>query len=207
MANVFQLFYSGLYYMYNGVLSCMLVAREWSKYSTHRKALRVSNPTGAQRSSYFLSVPYKYGIPLLVCSSLLQWLVSQSVFLIRTLNFDPTSTGTLASQSNRVGFSPIGIIAAYALTGLMFLVLLLLAFGMRFPSGNKGMPLVATCSAAISASCHRPPADYDAWQLPVQWGVTPSGAEGGEPLGGKVGHCSFTTATDVSRPIEGRAYC
>lgn len=189
--------------MYNSVLSCMLVALEWSNYSIHKKSLRVSNPTGAQRGSYFLTVPYRYGIPLLGVSSLLQWLVSQSIFLIQTVNYDPTRTNTVASGSNRIGFSPIGIIAAYGLTWLAFLTLILLAFVKVYPQGDKAMPMVSTCSAAISASCHRPPGDYDAWQLPVLWGVTPG--RGGK-YDKEVGHCSFTTARDVSRPVEGRLY-
>lgn len=203
LANVFQLFFSGLYYLYNGVISCMVVADEWAKYSTHRKALRVSYPVGAQRSSYFLSLPYKYGIPLLATSSLLQWLISQSVFLIRTMNFDPTQTNTIANESDRVGFSPIGIIASFVLTLLMFVVLMLLSFVMIFPNGESSMPMTSTCSAAISAACHRPPADYDAWQLPVQWGVIPK-EEGDAKL--MIGHCSFTTSHDVMTPIEGNVY-
>ena len=188
--------------MYNSVLSCMLVALEWSKYSTQRKSLRVSNPTGAQRSSYFLTIPYRYGIPLLGTSSLLQWLVSQSIFLIRTTNYDPTGTNTVTSESNRIGFAPIGIVAAYGLTWLMFFALLLLAFLKVYPQGDKAMPVVSTCSAAISASCHRDPGDVSAHFLEVQWGVTP----GKYRVDKEIGHCSFTTARDVTRPVEGRLY-
>ena len=202
MANIFQVFFSLLYYMTNSLISCMLVAHEWSNYSTRKKGLRVSNPTGAQRSSYFLTVPYRYGIPLLATSSLLQWLVSQSVYLIRTINFDPTETNTIMSQSNRIGFSVIGIIATYGLTWLLFLTLFFLAFFRTFPQAENAMPIVSTSSAAISASCHPPPGDFDAWQLPVQWGVT----SGKDRESEKVGHCSFTTAVDVSRPIERRIY-
>ena len=203
LANVFQVLFSCLYYMYNSVLSCMLVAFEWSRYSVKRKSLRVSNPTGAQRSSYFLTIPYRYGIPLLSASSLLQWLVSQSIFLIRTTNYDPTGTGIVVSESNRIGFSPIGIIASYGLTWLMFFTLLVLAFAKKYPQGDKAMPIVSTCSAAISASCHRPPSDYDAWLLPVQWGVTPALEGRGNK---EIGHCSFTTAREVARPVEGMLY-
>ena len=203
MANVFQLLFSGLYYMYNSVISCMLITLEWSRYSTKRKSLRTSNPTGAQRSSYFLTIPYRYGVPLLGVSSLLQWLVSQSIFLIRTINYDPTGTNTVVSQSNRIGFSPIGIVASYSLTWLMFFTLLLLAFLKVYPQGDKAMPMASTCSAAISAACHRPPGDFDSHLLEVQWGVTP---EAYRRVGKEIGHCSFTSARDVSRPVEGRLY-
>jgi hypothetical protein len=57
----------------------------------------------------------------------------------------------------------------------------------------KGMPLVSTCSAAISAACHRPARDVDAHLLPVQWGVIPSEGE-------EAPRCSFTTYRDVQPP-------
>ena len=46
-----------------------------------RKTLRVSAPEGIQRSSYFVSMPWKYGIPLISSMSVLHWLISQSVFV------------------------------------------------------------------------------------------------------------------------------
>jgi hypothetical protein len=36
---------------------------------------------------------------------------------------------------------------------------------------DGGLPLNATCSAVISAACHRPVEDEDAHLLPVKWGV------------------------------------
>lgn len=70
----------------------MLMAEEWSGYVHERKPLRVSNPSGSQRSTYRLQLPYRYGIPLLVLSGLLHWPVSQSLLIARvTLN---TRAGT-----------------------------------------------------------------------------------------------------------------
>ena len=46
-----------------------------------RKTLRVSAPEGIQRSSYFVSMPWRYGIPLISAMSILHWLASQSVFV------------------------------------------------------------------------------------------------------------------------------
>lgn len=46
-----------------------------------RKTLRVSAPEGIQRSSYFVSMPWKYGIPLISAMSVLHWLISQSIFV------------------------------------------------------------------------------------------------------------------------------
>jgi hypothetical protein len=59
----------------------------------HRKGLRVSeNPRGAQRSTYFLQLPYRYAIPLLIVSSAMHWMVSQSLFLVTVLRYQPGGT-------------------------------------------------------------------------------------------------------------------
>jgi hypothetical protein len=52
-----------------------------------RKTLRVSAPVGIQRSSYFVSMPLRYGIPLIATMSLLHWLVSQSLFVVATISY------------------------------------------------------------------------------------------------------------------------
>lgn len=62
------------------------------------------------------------------------------------------------------------------------------------------MPMASTCSAAISAACHPPPGDIEAYLLPVEWG------EVSWDEVNQVGHCSFTTLEDVKRPTEGRCY-
>ena len=61
------------------------------------------------------------------------------------------------------------------------------------------MPLAASCSAIISANCHRPEMDINSHLLPVLWGVT-----GDEMHGEQV--CSFTTYRDVTRPVMGEHY-
>lgn len=67
-----------------------------------------------------------------------------------------------------------------------------------------GTPLASTCSAAISAACHRPSRDAQAHMFQVQWGVV------SEHPGTHVGHCAFTTAKDVTgdnnRPESDRFY-
>ena len=198
----------------------MLVAAEWSRYALRRKPLRVSTPRGPQRSSYFLSVPYRYGIPLMTASGVLQWLVSQSVFLVRTLIFPPTSpttvpTAAAVSQSNRVGYSPIAIIFSFSLTALLVIALLFIALRNAYPEGEDSMPLAGTCSAAISAACHGPLAFVGnggqregevegKWArtqhhlLPVQWGVLASEE-------GRVGHCGFSSG-EIGKVKEGKVY-
>jgi len=77
------------------------------------------------------------------------------------------------------------------------LMVFLIALGARRYSGE--MPLVSTCSAAISALCHPPEEDAEVAHFPVMWGVVGQDDKG-------VGHCSFTTAVDVKQPTVGYMY-
>lgn len=61
------------------------------------------------------------------------------------------------------------------------------------------MPMVSSCSAAISAACHSPKEDVDVARLPVLWGVV------GDPQEGQVGHCCFTSL-EASPPVKGKRY-
>lgn len=71
VANSPRPIFSFLYFTINGLFSGMLAASEWSKLETKRKGLRVyASPTGAQRSSYTLQLPYKYALPLILLSGL-----------------------------------------------------------------------------------------------------------------------------------------
>ncbi|KAK5135355.1 hypothetical protein LTR08_005297 [Meristemomyces frigidus] len=85
LANLPQAIVSFLYLTYNGLLTCMFLCHEYSKYAVdgRRKPLRVTTPHGQQRSSYHLQLPFLYSIPLLITSGTLHWLISQSIFLAR----------------------------------------------------------------------------------------------------------------------------
>lgn len=61
----------------------MLVADEWNDFIEERKTLSLSSSRGIQRSSYFLSLPYRFALPLMIVSGTIHWLISQSVFVIQ----------------------------------------------------------------------------------------------------------------------------
>ncbi|KAB8263535.1 hypothetical protein BDV32DRAFT_135786 [Aspergillus pseudonomiae] len=83
VANLPQLILSMLYFACNGLITTMALAHEWSQYASQRKGLRVSSePMGTQRSTYFLSLPYRYAIPFMIVSTLVHWLISESLFLV-----------------------------------------------------------------------------------------------------------------------------
>ncbi len=95
----------------------------------------------------------------------------------------------------------------------VFLLLILIAFSLsvvivsiqvlhgRFRKFSKGsaMPLASTCSAAISAACHRPDGDKEAHLLPIQWGDVGKNEYG-------LGLCSFTTSRTIKAPAQGGKY-
>ena len=60
--------------------------------------------------------------------------------------------------------------------------------------------MASTNRAVISAACHQPLSDdQQAYMFPVKWSVVSQDKDGIE-------HCSFTTARDVGKPIEGNLY-
>ena len=193
LANSPQVLLSFLFMTYNGLFTCMLLAEEWNGFAHERKPLRVTSPEGEQRSTYRLQLPYRYGIPLLILSGTLHWLVSQSLFLARVSAFDEQGVEQTSLSISTIGYSCIAIITVIILGTIV--VILGIAFGFR--RYKPGMPLVTSCSAAISAACHRPDGDEDAASKRVMWGVV--GAQDG------VGHCCFTS-WEVERPVEGEWY-
>ena len=196
VANSPQALLSFLFLTYNGLYTCMLMANEWSDYAYERKTLRVSDPVGDQRSTYRLQIPYKYGIPLTVLSGILHWLVSQSLFLARVASYDSNGEEDTREMISTMGYSCIAIITVIILGSIVIALGILNGFRRYRP----GMPLVASCSAAISAACHPPREDVDAATLPVLWGAVSN------PQGdGTVGHCCFTSF-ETSPPVEGEAY-
>ncbi|KAK6225711.1 hypothetical protein QIS74_01758 [Colletotrichum tabaci] len=109
LANLPQLVLSILYILYNTMLSTFLVQREFSRMHNpeYRKALRVSEPVGIQRSSYFISLPLRYGIPLYASSGIMHWLISQSLFLARIRAVSAEGGDDEANSFSTCGYSPI----------------------------------------------------------------------------------------------------
>ncbi len=199
VANSPQIILSFLYFAYNGIFTCMLLAEEWSAYGSKRKFLRVTTPRGRQRSTYRLQLPYRYGIPLLIASSALHWFVSQSIFLARVDALDSAGLEVASGSISTCGYSPIAIIFVLILGFIVVLV----GIANGFRKARVGMPLAGSCSAAISAACHPPKADKDASVKRVMWGVVAEGSSNSPNH--SVGHCSFTSF-EAAAPIVGKWY-
>ncbi|PWY87377.1 hypothetical protein BO70DRAFT_287518 [Aspergillus heteromorphus CBS 117.55] len=178
LANCPQLVVSTAYFLYNNLLTHMLLVAEYDDYASQRKPLRVSWPEGVQRSSYYLSLPYRYSLPLAVASMVLHWLVSASLFYVEVIPFDTWGNAVYNDQIIACGYAPIGIICAILLGFVMTSSILIL--GLRRLQSH--MPLAGSCSAAISAACH-PQSPEEHALKPIMWGeilVSPEARADGE---------------------------
>ncbi|KAF7589729.1 hypothetical protein BBP40_003927 [Aspergillus hancockii] len=216
LSNTPQLVLSILYFLCNSLLSCMLIAAEYDDYATQRKPLRVSWPRGQQRSTYYLSLPYRYSGPLLVFSVLMHWLLSQSIFFVNIQAYDVHDQPDPNNSTRGCGYSPIAMFICILVSGVALLCL----FGLGYRKLNSRMPLATHCSAAISAACHPPPDDRGAALRPVMWGEIPAdksegqdpdrltayyGAGSADSEGMKYAHCAFTSK-EVVTPNTIRLY-
>ena len=196
LANIPQAVLSYLYLCFNALYTCMLVAHEWSSYFRSPKGLRVTSPSGDQRSTYWLQLPYRYALPLTIMSGLLHWLASQSLFMVNVIIVDEERNTDPDRSITTCGYSPVAIILTTIVGSLIVIGGVLLGFR-KYPAG---MPLASSCSAAISAACHPPKEDVDAAVSPVSWGVVKNG-EGRDC----VGHISFSSMV-LSAPVIGKLY-
>lgn len=206
IANTPQLIFSALYFVFNGVITIMTLAAEWSTYAISRRGVRVSwNPQYAQRSSYFLSLPYRYAIPLMGTSAILHWLISQSLFLVGIEAYDERFVRAPGRDLVTCGYTPVAIVSAMAVWVFMFACLV----GMSRMKFASGMQIAGSCSLAIAAACHPkydPNLDEKDQQMdppegvefmPLKWGAV--------PLEGLMGHCTFS-ADEVEMPESQRVY-
>lgn len=152
LTNLPQVLLSFIYFTYNALFTCMLLGEEWAKFVYERKTLRVTCPVGKQRSTFWLQLPHSYGIPLLVMSMVLHWLVSVSFFVVRITLRDPSNLTQNPSFENTNGkelltcaWSSIAIITAM-IFGAILLLLLCLSGCRRY---KPGMPLAGSSSAAV----------------------------------------------------------
>ena len=195
ITNVPQLLISTLYFMYNGSLMNMMCAREFTEFSQRPVTLRASRPAGEQRSTYWLSLPCKFSLPLIAISAALHWFLSRSLFLVQIEVMDWENRRQKDRDISACGFSPLaGSIVMAILTGLL---LSLVACGFRrFP---PGVPIVGTCSWAISAACHDLGGEKDAAMKPLMCGDIGMSGEN------NVGHRS-KSSRKVVPPTERRTY-
>ena len=150
LANLPQALLSLFYFSINRICTSICFAREWNSYATTRKGLRVTSPTGHQRSTHFLQLPLRWAMPLTIMSGVLH----------------PESTCACGySVLSLLAFTVVfcGMIAAIG-------VLLMRSIDVQLPPARHS-------SLVISAACHPPPEDIDCHLKPVRWGVVQEGTK------------------------------
>lgn len=109
--------------------------------------------------------------------ALLHWAISESIFLARVNTYDSDHIRSPTEDIDTCGWSPSAVIISLLLSVLLILGLVILGM-IKYP---KGMPIVSSCSAAISANCHFSDSEdcHDMALRPVMFGVLPDIIERG----------------------------
>jgi hypothetical protein len=208
IANLPHAIFSVIYFSTNAVFTSMTLASEWSQYAVNRKGLRVSSSAESlQRNSYFLSLPFRYALPLMAASATLHWLISQSIFLVGIDAYTSNYKRDPDSDVSTCGYSPTGVISVISV-GILIVISIV---GFSFKRLKSGMPVAGSCSLAIAAACHPVPVNdsrgaevvrqtEDHPELfPLKWGVMSLDSAGG------FGHCGFSSR-EVEMPVDGEIY-
>ncbi|KAL0465278.1 hypothetical protein QR685DRAFT_601498 [Neurospora intermedia] len=176
LANTPQIFLSLTYLFFNNILTkttdgtsntsakekktCQIVwwkrkEKPSPKPTITTKTLRTSQPRGSQRSTFFLSLPYRYALPFVAVSSVMHWLTSQCLYFTEVDFIDVD--GTTMDKSNpttfTLGYSICAMFWVIVLGTLSWITILGLAVFGKYPAG---MPIMGGCSAVIAAACHAP---------------------------------------------------
>ncbi|KAF2741451.1 hypothetical protein EJ04DRAFT_480852 [Polyplosphaeria fusca] len=193
LANAPQLILSFCYLAINSECTSMAGAFEWNTLGKARKGLRVTNPSQEQRSTYFLQLPFRFALPLTLCSGGLHWLLSQSLFFFRADRYN---------SRPEIQYTSMGC----GLSGLSFIVLSVVFYILVVTVGFVGrrrlklkIPFAASCSLVVSAACHAPSTEENPDLRAVQWGVVE------EKMFDGIEHCSFSSRP-VGKPVVGERY-
>lgn len=195
VANAPQVLLSFSYFSFNRLSTSVNFEQEWNGYASYKKALRVTNPQGEQRSTYFLQLPYRWAIPLTISAGILHWLLSQAIFLSRVEL--RSSDGSLSESGSlcKTGYSLLSLLV-FTACFVCFCIVFVLIY---FRATVMFLPEAGHCSLVISAACHPGPGDASHHLKKVQWGVI------GTSQHGSLEHCSFSSE-EVTMPEAGERY-
>lgn len=195
LVNTPQVLVSVVYVLYNAVLTSTVLTAESSAYSLVRRALRVSQPRGDQRSTYWLSLPYQYALPLMATMGILHWLISQSLFLVRFRLYPDHDSPEPRKTTSGCGWSPLAVFWSCVVGAVLILSLHLNSFR-RLP---QGMPVLSSCSAALSAASHRENReDEDMVERKLMYGDKGANGDGSSRVG--------FSAEEVDPLVDGTLY-
>lgn len=197
VANMPQLLLSIGYLVFNNYLTRMLAAHEYTRFASTRKTLRVSRPHGLQRSTYWLQLPYRYVFPLMTTMAVLHWTTSRSLFLVDVSLYNDPMMRPGSPYTNALAYSSMPIIVSISIMLAIVLALVALTFRKLDPS----MPIMGSCSIALSAAARSDPREEDPALQPLMYGVLPD-AGTDEHGNHRVGFSSW----EVARLVDGVVY-
>lgn len=198
-ANIPQLGFSLLYVFYTNIWAKLLIAHEFDRMTTSKKGLRVSERRkGEQRTSHFFTLPARYALPLMLCSAVLHWLCSQSLFMARYDGVNSDGKSDNSDQIVRLAYNIPGMTALIAVTFAMAIVTVCIAGSRRLRTGLGEVAM----SVVISGACHLKRHEDEPWKRKVQWGdVGHEEVEDGQIIR----HCAFSSL-EIRSPTEGFLY-
>lgn len=126
----------------------MFAAVELSLYSRTHAPLRVTLPRQGVLNTYYLAMKPQYSLLLIVALVLVHFLTTQALNVVALTTYDVM--GQYSHQRITYGISPSSAISALVVG---FIMLCALAFALDRKL-EDGMPVLGTCSMAISAACH-----------------------------------------------------
>ncbi|KAF5025238.1 hypothetical protein F66182_2704 [Fusarium sp. NRRL 66182] len=169
-----QLLLGILYLSSNALLTLFYLSHECSQFAVDLLPFRVSSgqPVGTQTTSLYLTLPRPVSWVLFFLVSAMAFFLSQGIVLVTVDNGGSSTTG--------IGFSPLSLLVLLAL--LLVLGLGVVGVSLRkvdprgaveggVPAGNPLALRGGTCSAVLSARCHRVPRESGVEALAVRWGV------------------------------------
>ncbi|KAF2846144.1 hypothetical protein T440DRAFT_542799 [Plenodomus tracheiphilus IPT5] len=177
IVNLPQVILSFCYLGLNNICTFLASVEVWNNLALSRKGLRVTKPMAEQRSTYFLQLPFRWSVPLIVTSGVLHWLLSQTFFQMRVDVFERDSDTRNADKSKSVaGYSSLSLL-------VFFIVALALVVAVGWVAQQyvqQRLPMAASCSLDISAACHPPQGETDTHLKKVKWGLVGQQGQGGD---------------------------
>jgi hypothetical protein len=152
LANLFSLgsihlVISIIYLFYNHLWSRMLAASELNNLVKTPASLRVTLPVTGAQNTYHLAIKPHYSALLLITLTLFHFLTTRAFSVVAVSTYD-----VLGYYSHRRITYVVSTSSAMLALVLGLIMLCVLAFGLD-KRLDAGMPVMGTCSMAISAAC------------------------------------------------------
>ena len=170
LANAPQLWLSICYLLWNNQITRIWGEHEWRSYSGRRKPPRVSYGTNVPglRNTRWLQLPYGLSLVIMIISTTMHWIVSQTLFVIEVENQSglPVQNGVPSPDAIifTICYSPTAIFVIAVLAGIV-----ILGMTMYYITPFRSwMPFMGGSARVVFASCTALPKDLP--EDGIMWG-------------------------------------